>query len=165
MENKMEAVIEVQGRTYRRDPTDGRVGGGGDAGLLGGLEPSWSWWGPGVGDAEKKVKGQRRHEATVGRVGPTGWMWAIQKEQFWLQPSLELEVSKICRDEINFWHLLCREPCSCYSVFVTCTPPWKCCPSPPEIAPLTLHSPYLNAGSEVSLPEGKLTERTSSLNN
>lgn len=41
MENKMEAVIEVQGRTYRRDPTDGRVGGGGDAGLLGGLEPSW----------------------------------------------------------------------------------------------------------------------------
>lgn len=42
MENKMEAVIEVQGRTCRINPLDCGVGGGGGAGLLGGLEPSWS---------------------------------------------------------------------------------------------------------------------------
>ena len=57
MENKMEAVIEVQGRTCRINPLD-----------------------CGVGDAGKKLKGQRRYEATLGRVGPTGCMWLTQKE-------------------------------------------------------------------------------------
>lgn len=72
MENKMEAVIEVQGRTYRRDPTDGRVGVEEMCGAAGRPRAQLEVMRTGVGMQRRKLKDREVHEATVGRVGPTG---------------------------------------------------------------------------------------------